>query len=67
MNRNMTPEHRTAMVRTPEWKLVMTESRGPELYRVDGGVVERENVADRSEHAGVRRGLEKRLAKWWEW
>jgi arylsulfatase A-like enzyme len=67
MNRNMTVEHRTSMIRTPEWKLVMTESRGPELYYMDGGVVEQRNVADKTEHAGVRAGLEKQLTGWWKW
>jgi choline-sulfatase len=67
MNRNMTVEHRTAMIRTPEWKLVLTESRGPELFHMNGGVVERRNVAGKTEHAGVRASLEKQLTHWWQW
>ena len=67
LNRNMEPEHRTAMARTPEWKLVMTETRGPELYRMNGGVTESRNLAHESGHAGVRRRLESKLGAWWKW
>ena len=67
MNRNMEPEHRTAMARNEEWKLVMTETRGPELYRMNGGVTESRNLADESAHAGVRRKLESQLTGWWKW
>ncbi len=67
MQQNMNPRYRTSMVRTPEWKLVMTETRGPELYHMNGGVAERKNVADKNEHAGVRASLERRLNQWWQW
>ncbi|MCG8648608.1 MAG: sulfatase-like hydrolase/transferase, partial [Pirellulales bacterium] len=67
MRQNMNPRYRTAMVRTPEWKLVMTETRGPELYPMNGGVVERKNVADEKAHAGARAALEKKLDQWWQW
>ena len=67
LDRNMEPEHRTAMARTPEWKLVMTETRGPELYRMNGGVTESRNLAGERAHAGVRRKLESKLEAWWKW
>jgi arylsulfatase A-like enzyme len=67
MNRNMNPDHRTAMARTAEWKLVMTETRGPELYRLDGGVTESRNLAAEPAHAEVRRKLESKLTSWWKW
>jgi arylsulfatase A-like enzyme len=67
MNQNMTVEHRTSMIRTPEWKMVLTESRGPELYHMDGGVVEQRNIAGKTEHAAVRASLEKQLTNWWNW
>jgi len=67
LDRNMEPEHRTAMARTPEWKLVMTETRGPELYRMNGGATESRNLAHEPEHAGVRRKLESKLGAWWKW
>ncbi|MBI1353319.1 MAG: sulfatase-like hydrolase/transferase [Acidobacteria bacterium] len=67
MNHNMGQRYKTSMVRTPEWKMVMTETRGPELYAMNGGVVEKKNVADKKEHAGVRRKLEKELDGFWKW
>jgi choline-sulfatase len=67
MDQNMNPQHRTAMARTAEWKLVMTETRGPELYRLNGGVTESRNMADDSAHADVRRKLESKLTNWWKW
>jgi choline-sulfatase len=67
MNRALTVDHRTSMIRTPEWKLVMTETRGPELYHMNGGVIEQRNIADKAEHASVRASLEKQLTQWWQW
>ncbi len=67
LDRNMEPEHRTAMVRTDEWKLVMTETRGPELYRMNDSVTESRNLAREKAHAGVRRKLERQLSGWWKW
>lgn len=61
------PDHRMAMLRTHEWKLILNESRPPELYRMDGGWVERENLAARPEYASIRRQLEQRLTAWWRW
>jgi len=61
------PQHRMSMLRTQEWKFILNESRPPELYRMDGGWVERENVAERNEFAEVRRQFEKRLQAWWRW
>jgi arylsulfatase A-like enzyme len=60
-------QHRQAMIRTLEWKLILSESRPPELYRMNGGWVERKNVADDTEYAGVRGDLEKHLSGWWRW
>jgi len=67
MNHNMNQRYKTSMVRTAEWKMVMTETRGPELYNLNGGVGEMENVAASKEHAGVRAQLEKRLDGFWSW
>ena len=67
LDRNMAPEQRTAMVRNDEWKLILNESRGPELYRMAGGVRESRNLADVPAHAAVRRGLERQLTSWWQW
>jgi arylsulfatase A-like enzyme len=59
--------NRYAMIRTREWKFLRSESRPPELYGMNGGYVERENVADRAEYAAVRRDLEQRLRAFWRW
>lgn len=67
LNRNMAPEQRTSMVRNDEWKLILNESCGPELYRMAGGVRESRNLADEPAHAGVRRDLDRRLSAWWAW
>src|SRR5258708_4089705 len=60
-------QYRQSMIRTWEWKLLMSESRPPELYRMNGGWIEFKNVADEKENAGVRRDLETRLTRWWQW
>lgn len=60
-------QHRQSMVRTREWKLILSESRGPELYRMNGGWTEQANVAGQKEFASVRKDLEQRLTAWWRW
>ena len=67
LNFAMNPKHRTSMVRTKEWKMVLNEEGPPELYHMNGGHVERANVAGRKDYADVRRGLEKNLSQWWKW
>ncbi|HTM50504.1 MAG TPA: sulfatase-like hydrolase/transferase [Bryobacteraceae bacterium] len=59
--------NRYSMMRTREWKFLLSESRPPELYRMNDGWVERENLADRPEHAPVRRQMEQRLRAFWRW
>lgn len=60
-------KNRYAMIRNHEWKFLRSESRPPELYRMNDGWVERENLAERSEYASVRRDLEQRLHAFWRW
>jgi choline-sulfatase len=60
-------QFRNAMIRTREWKFILSESRRPELYRMNGSWIEPENVADVAGHAAVRRTLEQRLKTWWKW
>ena len=67
MNQNMNVAHRTSMIRTPEWKLVLSETREPELFAMRGGVVERRNMAGEKQHSGARSELEKQLTRWWHW
>jgi hypothetical protein len=60
-------QHRQSMIRSREWKLLLSESRPPELYCMNGGWVEPRNVAGEKEHARVRKELEGRLTRWWQW
>lgn len=60
-------QYRNSMIRTREWKFIRSESRPPELYRMNGGWVEPENVVDRPENAAIRRDFEQRLTTWWQW
>ncbi len=64
----MRPTHRTKMVRTPEWKLIQSETGPPELYRIeDIRPKERRNLVDVAEHSRIRRNLERKLGAWWTW
>jgi hypothetical protein len=47
--------------------VLLSESRPPELYRMNDGWIERENVAERAEHAAVRRDMEQKLWAFWRW
>jgi arylsulfatase A-like enzyme len=58
-------QYRQSMIRTREWKLILSGSRPPELYRMNGGWVEQKNLADDKQHARIRRDLETRLTRWW--
>ena len=58
---------RTAMVRTQEWKLILSESRAAELYHMRGGTVEQENVIDQRSAESIRRELEGKLERQWRW
>ena len=60
-------KNRYSMVRTHEWKFLLSESRPAELYRMNDGWIERENVAERAEHAAVRRDMEQKLRSFWRW
>ena len=60
-------ENRTAMARTDEWKLILNETRPPELYHMAGGWIERENVAGEREHRKVRQSLEQKIGELWRW
>ena len=55
------------MIREGEWKLILNETRGPELYQLKGRAHEERNVAEEKASAGVRRDLESKLRKWWTW
>lgn len=64
----MRPMHRTKMVRTREWKLVLNETEPPELYRLRHSAPrEVRNLASSAAHADTRASLERRLTDWWKW
>ena len=67
LNHAMKPTHKTSVARNKEWKLVLNEEGPPELYHMNGGHVEKANVAGRKEYADVRRNMEKSLTQWWKW
>jgi arylsulfatase A-like enzyme len=60
-------QYRQSMIRTREWKLLLNESRPPELYHMNDGWVEPKNLAGEKEYAGIRKTLESRLTGWWQW
>ena len=66
-DQEMEETHRTAMIREGDWKLILNETRGPELYHLPGRSHEVKNLAEDSASAGVRRDLESKLRKWWVW
>ena len=61
------PEERTAMIRTRDWKLIVNESRDPELYHLEGRRGERQNVAGAPEYEDVMQQLQARLREVWAW
>lgn len=61
------PEQRTAMARTRDWKLILNETRPPELFHMDGGITERKNVAGDTKYAAIQRELETRIRDAWTW
>ena len=66
-DQEMMETHKSAMIREGEWKLILSETRGPELYRLPGHAHEARNVAEAKANTGVRRELETKLRSWWAW
>lgn len=60
-------KYKTVMARTRRWKLILNETRPPELYRMDGEWVERENVADKPANADVLQSLKSKIEATWKW
>ena len=67
LGQNMNPRYRTKMIRSREWKMILSESRPMQLFKMNDGYIERENVAENVEYASIRRKLEKQLQNWWAW
>ena len=60
-------ENKTAMARTSQWKLILNESRPPELYKMADGWIEKENLADKRAFRKVRKALETKIQNVWKW
>lgn len=60
------PEQRTAMARSKDWKLILNESQPPELYHMNGGTVERENVINDPVHAEIVKQLTAVIQSKWD-
>ncbi len=55
------------MARMSQWKLILNESRPPELYNMADGWIEKENLADKPDFNKVRRAPEARIKNVWKW
>jgi len=60
-------QYRTVMARTRNWKLILSESHEPELYRMDGRHVERENLYGQEEYKQIANELEQKIQANWQW
>ena len=56
-------KYQTSMIRTRDWKLILSETRSPELYHMNGGWTEKENVADDPAFADILTSLKAKLEK----
>lgn len=63
----MPPRHRTAMLRTQDWKLILSETQPPELYDMRSSQREEQNVAGSEVHADRVQAMTKQLKEIWDW
>ena len=61
------PQSKTAMARTGDWKLIISETHEPELYHMDGGHTERKNLYGEEQYQQVFQELEQKIRAIWEW
>jgi hypothetical protein len=61
------PQYRTAMARTRNWKLIISESHEPELYHMDGGHIERQNLYGQDQYREIFEKLEQKIKDHWDW
>lgn len=61
------PQYKTAMVRTRDWKLILSESHEPELYHMNGGTIERQNLYEQKQYREIFEKLEQDIKTHWEW
>jgi arylsulfatase A-like enzyme len=62
-----TSQYRTIMARTRNWKLILSESHEPELYRMDNDHAEKENLYGQAPYLQVAEELEQKIGKIWTW
>lgn len=56
----------TAMIRDLNWKFIQTEGHPSELYKMDGGWIERENLAQKSEYVNLVSSFQKKITEIWQ-
>jgi arylsulfatase A-like enzyme len=56
-------KHQTAMIRTKDWKLILSETRPLELYHMNGSWTEKENIANNPDYANIITSLKIKLEK----
>ena len=55
------------MARTREWKLILSETHSPELYHMNGGTIERQNLYGQSRYQEIYEELEQKIKEHWAW
>jgi arylsulfatase A-like enzyme len=66
-NLTWTSQYRTAMARTRNWKLILSESHEPELYQMNGCHAEKENLYGQAQYSQVAEMLKQKIRDHWEW
>ena len=56
----------TAMIRNLNWKFIQSEGHPSELYKMDGGWIERENLAQKKEYVSLVSSFQKKIAEIWQ-
>ena len=66
---NLTWKHQyyTAMVRTREWKLILSETHEPELYHLAGSRQEKNNLYGSTEYQEIFTKLKLKIQANWDW
>ena len=61
------PKNRMIMARTQQWKLILSETHPPELYRMDFGEKEKINLAGKSDYSDTLKRLTEIAMEEWSW
>jgi len=60
-------EHHTVMARNRNWKLILSETHEPELYKMDGDHIERQNLYGQSQYQHKFKELEQKIRNVCDW